>query len=118
MVSNDEIVLQYIDLLYVSNDKTVSQYIDLLQLGLCDNGKTYISIMPIMHYKIILINDSYRNKIMIGYYAYILDFCNSKLLCVLMYLYVSCSIQWYPEIYYYHDNKIIIFITIMNLLSR
>ena len=40
-----------------------------------------------------------------------------KLLCVLTYLYVSCGIQQYPEIYYYHDNKIIIFITIMNLLS-
>ena len=24
-------------------------------VGLCDNGKTYISIMPIMHYKIISI---------------------------------------------------------------
>ena len=24
-------------------------------------------------------NDSYHNKIMIGYYAYILDFCNSKI---------------------------------------
>ena len=51
----------------------------LLKLGLCDNGKTYISIMPIMHYEIISINDSYRDKIMIGYYAYILDFCNSKI---------------------------------------
>ena len=48
-------------------------------LGLCDNGKTYISIMAIMHYKIILINDSYHDKIMIGYYAYILDFCSSKI---------------------------------------
>ena len=35
-----------------------------------------------------------------------------------MCLYVLCSIQQYPEIYYYHDNKIIIFITIMKLLSR
>ena len=24
-------------------------------------------------------NDSYRDKIMIGYYAYILDFCNSEI---------------------------------------
>ena len=45
-------------------------------LGLYDNGKTYIKIMPIMHYND---NDSYRDKIMIGYYAYILDFCNSKI---------------------------------------
>ena len=29
-----------------------------------------------------------------------------KLLCVLTYWYVLCSIQQYPEIYYYH-NKII-----------
>ena len=48
-------------------------------LGLYDNGKTYILIMLIMHYKIISINDSYSDKIMIGYYAYILDFCNSKI---------------------------------------
>ena len=41
-----------------------------------------------------------------------------KLLCVLTYLNALCSIQQYPEIYYCHDNKIIIFITIMNLLSR
>ena len=27
----------------------------LFKLGLCDNGKTYILIMPIMHYKIISI---------------------------------------------------------------
>ena len=49
-------------------------------LGLCDNGKTYISIMPIMHYIVTYLdNDIYRNKIMIGYYAYILDFCSSKI---------------------------------------
>ena len=36
---------------------------------------------------------------MIGYYAYILDFCNSE-------IYVLCSIQKYPEI-----------ITIIKLLS-
>ena len=35
-------------------------------------------------------NDIYRDKIMIGYYAY---FVIPKLLCVLMYLYVLGSIQ-------------------------
>ena len=44
-------------------------------IGLCDNGKIYISIMSIIHYKIISITD----KTMIVYYAYILDFCNSKI---------------------------------------
>ena len=49
-------------------------------LGLCDYGKTYISIMPIMHYYVnYLDNDSYCDKIMIGYYTYILDFCDSEI---------------------------------------
>ena len=43
----------------------------------------YISIMLIMHYKIISINNSYRDKIMIGYYAYFGFFVIPKLLCVL-----------------------------------
>ena len=33
----------------------IHPYIHTYVLGLCDNGKTYISIMPIMHYKIISI---------------------------------------------------------------
>ena len=36
-------------------------------------------------------------------------FVIQKLFHVLTYLYVLCSIQQYPEIYYYHD-KIIVFI--------
>ena len=84
-------------------------------LGLCDNGKTYIYYdNALQNY---LDNDRYRDKLMIGYYAYWI-FVILKLLYVLTYLYVLCNIQWCPEIYYYHDNKIIIFITIMNLLSR
>ena len=44
---------------------------NMCQLGLCDNGKTYISIMLIMHYKFISITIvSYCDKIMIGYYGY------------------------------------------------
>ena len=39
-------------------------------------------------------NDSYRDKIMIGYYTYIFRiFVIPKLLYVLTYLYVLCSIQ-------------------------
>ena len=49
-------------------------------LGLCNNGKTYIvSIMSIMDYKIISITIVNIDKIMIGYYTYILDFCNFKI---------------------------------------
>ena len=50
--------------LVIENVKYVLTYI-YQTTRLCDNGKTYISIMPIMHYKIISINDSYRDKIMI-----------------------------------------------------
>ena len=47
-----------------------------------------------------------------------LAYFDSKIaLYTIMCLYILCSIQQYPEIYYYHDNKII-FITIMKLLSR
>ena len=84
-------------------------------LGLCDNGKTYIYYdNALQNY---LDNDRYHDKLIIGYYTYWI-FVILKLLYVLTYLYVLCNIQWCPEIYYYHNNKIIIFITIMNLLSR
>ena len=49
-------------------------------------------------------NDIYRDKIMIWYYAYILDFCNSE--------YKFCVV--YNSIWEF-TIKIIIFITIMNL---
>ena len=37
---------------------------------------------------------------------------------ILMHLHVLCSVQWYPGIYYFIDNKTIIFIIIIELLSR
>ena len=49
-------------------------------VGLCDNGKTYVYLNnadnSLQNY---LDNDSYRDKIMIGYYAYILDLYNSEI---------------------------------------
>ena len=52
-----------------------------INIGWPDIFFTDIPILISVHlyYKIISINDSYRDKIMIGYYAYILDFCNSKI---------------------------------------
>ena len=64
------------DLLNFLVHYTYKLYSSLYVLGLYDNGKAYISIMPIIHYND---NDSYRDKIMIGYYAYNLDFCNFKI---------------------------------------
>ena len=52
MVSNDEIVLQYIDLLYVSNDEIVLQYIDLLQ----HNTICLMKDIDILHIAIITCN--------------------------------------------------------------
>ena len=40
-------------------------------------------------------------NIIIEYYACFLVFIIPKLFCILMYLYVLCSVQKYPEIYYY-----------------
>ena len=61
-------------------------------VGLCDNGKTYTYLDDadnvLQNY---LDNDSYRD-IMIGYYAYILDFCNSKIaLCTNVFV----CFMWY-----------------------
>ena len=38
-------------------------------------------------------NNSYRDKIMIGYYAYSLDFCNSEIALCTMFCVVYNSIQ-------------------------
>ena len=48
-------------------------------LGLCDNGKTLYLDNADNALQNYLDNDSYCDKITIGYYAYILDFCNSKI---------------------------------------
>ena len=48
-------------------------------LGLCDNGKCYISIMPIMQYKIISIMIVITIIIMIECHAYILGFCSCSI---------------------------------------
>ena len=60
----------------------------VILLGLCDNGKTYVYLdnanNALQNY---LDNNSYHDKTMIGYYAYILDFCNSKIaLCTMFYV--------------------------------
>ena len=39
-------------------------------VGLCDNNNALQNYLD---------NDSYRDKIMIGYYKYIVDFCNSEI---------------------------------------
>ena len=41
------------------------------RLGLCNNADN-----ALQNY---LDNNNYRDKFMMGYYAYILDFCNSKI---------------------------------------
>ena len=107
------------DLLNFLVHYTYKLYSSLYVLGLYDNGKAYISIMPIIHYND---NNSYRDKIMIGYYAYNLDFVISKLLCILTN--VLCSIWKFTIItiinkkyYLYHDNELIISIINLSKLS-
>ena len=91
---------------------------------MCDNGKTYYLDNADNALQNYLDNKSYRDKIMIGYYyAYILDFCNSKIaLCILMYLYVYNSIRKFTIItiinYLYHDNDLIISIIDLSKLSH